>query len=357
VCVKNDRFALWPRLRLRNGFEFVQPDSQLLTVGQNDGFFLDQNRIGVDGAFRDDLRFRLVVDVVSAVPGGAQNDPVQPIVAAVRDAWVAWLPSDWLSVSAGQQFMPADLEGSTTIASLPFARRSVATSGVRPGHGFAVAGLSPTRQTGIVVGSTENARFGDVVVEYQLAASNGNGQNIAGNDNKLPAAYARAGVGYVTSDVDVRLAMGGRFNPRTAGTLPNLFTETDALGFADLSARVAGFVFVAQGIYRQTSFDTVLPSGGPSDTALGATTWLQLDSPLGLELGGVKPAYRFSYYDVSSAFPDDQLMEHTLGVRWDLPWEGMPLAVFVDGTLLSEVGDGVRDLDNARVTALVQFDL
>jgi hypothetical protein len=356
LCAKNDRFALWPRLRLRNGFEFVQPDSQLLTVGQNDGFFLDQNRVGIDGAFRDDIRFRLIVDVVSTLPGAGQNDPVQPIVAAVRDAWVAWMPSDWFYVSAGQQFMPADLEGSTTIASLPFARRSVATAGVRPGHGLAVGGLSPTRQLGIVIGSTERSRFGNFLVEYVLAGSNGNGQNLTGNDNKLPAAYGRAGVGYAADEVDVRVGVGGRFNPRTVGTLPNLFSETDALGFADLSARVFGVVFVAQGIYRQTSFDTVLPSGGPGDTSLGATAWLQLDAPFGVDLWGMKPAYRFSFYDVSSVFPDDQLLEHTLGLRWDLPFSEIPLTLFVDGTLLSETGDGVRDLDNARLTTLVQFD-
>lgn len=357
VCWKSEQFAIWPRLRLRNGFEFVQPDGELLTVGQNDGFFLDQNRFGFDGAWRDDIRFRMIVEVASALPGAAQNDPVQNLGTAVRDAWVAWMPSDWFYASAGQQFMPADVEGSSTVANLPFARRSVATSGVRPGQGFAVQGLSPTRQLGLVFGSTENARFGGVIVEYLFAVSNGNGQSIAGNDNKLPAGYGRVGVGYAGGDVDVRVGLGGRFNPRTAGTLPNLFNETDSVAFADLSARALGVVVVAQGIYRQTSFDTVLPSGGPSDTGLGATAWLQLDEPFGVNLGGIKPAYRVSYYDVSSTFPDDQLLENSLGLRWDVPVDGLPIALFVDGTLLTELGDGVRDLDNARLTALVQFDL
>jgi hypothetical protein len=356
VCWRSDAFALWPRLRLRSGYEFVQADSQLLTVGRNDGFFFDQNRVGFDGAFRDDFRFRLIVDVVSSFPGTAPNDPVQPIGTTVRDAWVAWLPSDWLVVSVGQQFMPSDLEGSTTVAGLPFARRSVATSGVRAGHGFAVQGLSPTRQLGVVVGSTENARSGDLVFEYQLAASNGNGQNQSGNDNKTPAAYARIGAGYVSGDVDVRLGLGGRYNPRTVGTLPNLFVETDAVGFADVSARVVGFVFVAQGIVRQTTFNTLQPAGGPTDNAIGATAWVQLDSPMGFDLLGVKPAYRVSYYDPSSAFPDDQLLENSLGLRWDVPVEGLPLALFVDGTLLTEWGEGVRDLDNARLSTLLQFD-
>jgi hypothetical protein len=355
VCWRSDHFAIWPRLRLRNGFEFVQPDAELLTVGQNDGFLLDQNRIGFDGVFRDDVRFRLILDVVSALPGAAPNDPVQNIGATVRDAWVAWLPSDWFYVAAGQQFMPSDLEGSTTISTLPFARRSVATSGVRPGHGLAVAGLSPSRQMGLVVGSTD-ARIGSFAVEYAAAVSNGNGQNVLGNDNKLPAAYARVGAGWVDDDVEVRLGLGGRYNPRTVGTLPNLFTETDAVGFADLSARAFGVVVAAQAIARSTTFDTVLPDGSPGDTGLGATAWLQLDRPFGLDLYGVKPAYRFSWYDPSSVFPDDQLLENTVGIRWDPPVPDLPLALFVDGTLLTEFGEGVRDLDNARLTALVQFD-
>jgi hypothetical protein len=107
-----------------------------------------------------------------------------------------------LFVSAGQQFMPSDLEGSTTIAALPFARRSVATSGMRAGHGFAQAGLSPSRQMGLVVGSTENARVGDLALQYMLGLGNGNGQNILGNDNKLPAVYARLGVGYESLAVE-----------------------------------------------------------------------------------------------------------------------------------------------------------
>jgi hypothetical protein len=353
--LRSDHFALWPRLRLRNGFEVVQPDSQLLTVGQNDGFLLDQNRIGFDGAFHDDVRFRLIIDVVSALPGAAPNDPVQNIGATVRDAWVAWLPSDWFYISAGQQFMPSDLEGSTTIAQLPFARRSVATSGVRPGHGFAVAGLSPPRQLGVVVGSVD-ARVGSLALEYAAAVSNGNGQNVLGNDNKLPAAYARVGAGWVSDDVEVRLGLGGRYNPRTVGTLPNLFTETDSAGFADLAGRAFGLDFAGQIIAKMTSFDTLVPDSSAGDTALGATAWLQLDRPFGLDLAGVKPAYRFSYYDPSSTFPDDQVLEHTLGVRWDVPVDGLPLALFVDGTLLTEFGEGVRDLDNARLTALVQFD-
>jgi hypothetical protein len=357
ACIANEHFALWPRLRLRAGYDLVQPDSQVLTVGQNDGFFLDQNRIGVDGAYKDDVRFRLIIDVVTLLPSGSPNDPVQPFFAAVRDAWVAWMPSDWFYLSAGQQFVPADLEGTTTIAVLPFTSRSVATGGVRAGRGFAVEGLSPSRQPSIVMGSTENARFGNIALTYMLGVGNGNGQNILGNDNKLPAAYARLGAGYVDDGgIEVRVAAGGRYNPRTVGTLPNLFLETETVAFADLDVRVAGIQLAAQAIYKDVAFDTLAPDFA-GESGFGGTAWLTVDRPLGLDLFGLRPAYRISYFDPSSSFGDDQLLENTLALRWDVPAEDLPLSLIVDGTLLTELGEGVRDLDNARLTAILQLEL
>lgn len=358
ACIANDNFALWPRLRLRNGFELVQADSQVLTVGQNDGFYLDQNRVGLDGAFKDDLRFRLMIDVVSLLPGSAPNDPVQPFSAAVRDAWVAWMPSDWFFVSAGQQFMPADLEGTTTIAALPFTRRSVATSGVRPGHGFAVDGLSPARQPALVIGSTDKARVGNIALQYLLGVGNGNGQNTLGNDNKVAAAYGRFGIGYVDNDgLEFRLGVGGRYNPRTVGTLPNLFLETESVGFVDVELKMAGIALAAQGIYKDVAFDSLTPSIGAdgAETGVGATAWLTVDKPFGMDILGLRPAYRISYFDPSSSFADDTLLENTVAIRWDTPMQG--LSVIVDATVLTEWGDGVRDLDNARATAIVQLEL
>jgi len=357
ACIANEHFALWPRLRLRAGYELVQPDGQVLTVGQNDGFFLDQNRIGVDGVFKDDLRFRFIIDVVSLLPARSPNDPVQPFSAAVRDAWVAWMPSDWFYLSAGQQFMPGDLEGTTTVAALPFTRRSVATSGVRAGHGFAVDGLSPARQPGLVLGSTDQARLGNVALQYTLGIGNGNGQNILGNDNKLPAAYARLGGGYVDdAGTEIRLGLGGRYNPRTVGTLPNLFSETETLAFVDLDVRIQGIQVAAQAIYKDVAFDTLVPDFA-GESGLGATAWLTVDRPFGVDIFGLRPAYRFSYFDPSSSFADDQLIENTLAVRWDVPAEGLPLSLIVDGTLLTEFGEGVRDLDNARLSAILQLEL
>jgi hypothetical protein len=357
VCVKNEYVAMWPRLRLRAGYEFVQADPEVLYVGGNDGFFLDQARVGADANVKDLAHLRITFDGASLLPGSAPNQPVTPLVDAVRDAYVAWTPGWYLNVIVGQQVMPSDLEGGDIDQTLPFTRRSVVSSGVRAGHGYAVQGLSPSRQLGVVVGNGDGASIGPALIEYKLGISNGNGQNIHGNDNKLPAAYLRLGAGY--EDV-VKVGVGGRFNPRTVGTLPNLYTETDAVGFADVMAHVLGFELVLVGIARQTSFTTLVPD--PTDpagqeTALGAVAWISVQEPFGFSLFGFAPGYRISYYDPSSAFLTDQLLENTIGVRWNVPVEALPLSVFLDFTILTELGDGARDLSNNRVTALFQLDL
>ena len=370
VCAKNNVFALWPRLRLRTGYQYVADDPQILYVGRNDGFTLDSARIGMDGALRDTVRFRLVIETASLL-GGTANTPVTPILAALRDAWVQWTVAPAFAVTVGQQFMPSDIEGMTTVAAIPFSQRSVATSGVRTGQGIAVTGLSPPRQLGVVLANPQpfvaTALAGeDLAFTYSLGVSNGNGQNLQGNDNKLPAAYLRLQGSWGKW---VQLGVGGRLNPRTVGVAPNLFSETDTVGFVDVTAHVAGFFSTAQGIARSTALSTLVPLGGAagSESGMGGTVWVYADEPLGASLFGIKPGVRVSAFDPSSAFTGDELVETTIGVRWDVPGALMhdaleplarlPLTVFLDYVILSEVGAGARDLSNNRLTALVQLDL
>jgi hypothetical protein len=161
--------------------------------------------------------------------------------------------------------------------------------------------------------------------------------------------------------VEARLGLGGRYNPRTVGELPSLFKEIETAYFVDASVKAAGFNIAGQVIYKQTTFpenpDDLVPNFGTPETGLGATAWIFVDEPLGISLGGVIPAYRFSYFDPSSSFADDAVIENTVGIRWNLPTDGLPLSLFVDGTLPTETGTGVRDLDNARFTALLQLEL
>ena len=212
---------------------------------------------------------------------------------------------------------------------------------------------------GLVLGSTDTARIGALALQYMLGIGNGNGQSVLGNDNKLPAAYARLGVGYVPGDdgIEARLGFGGRYNPRTVGTLPSLYEETDAVGFVDAQVKVAGISFAGQAIYKQTTFDSTLPDFGTTESGLGVTASVFVEQPFGVSLSGVRPAYRISYFDPSSSIGSDAVIENTLGVRWDIPVDDLPVSLLVDGTLLTETGTGVRDLDNARLSALLQLEL
>jgi hypothetical protein len=246
---------------------------------------------------------------------------------------------------------------------LPFTHKSVVAGGVRNGEGNAVAGLSPARQIGVVVGSADKLAFGDIPVEYRLGVSNGNGLNNLGNDNKLPAAYLRLGSGF--GDL-VRVGVGGRYNPRTVGALPNLYTEADAVGFVDAAVSVAGFQAVVEAEGRQTALTTLVPdptNPAGTETAMGGALWLGYTVDLVKDLGfAVTPAYRASFYDPSSSFQIDQLLENTVAVRIDGDPAKMPLSFMIDYTILTELGDishnvQTRDLADNRLTALFQIDL
>lgn len=367
VCFANELVALWPKLRVRTGYQFVEADPEILYIGQNDGFLIDQARLGAEGSMVGGIGFKLTVEAASLLPGAAPNAALTPLVGALRDAWVSWTPSPWLSLQAGQQYMPADWEAGDVEASLPFSNKSVLSAGVRAGHGIAVAGLSPSRQVGVVIGSAPGAGIADIGLEYRLGLANGNGQNQSGNDNKWPAAFARVGAAFA-GDL-VRVGLGGRYNPRTTGTLPNLYTEADAVGFGDVALAAAGAELLLTGVYRQTALATLVPdpanpAGQESAAGLMGTVAYDVALPDMPMLGAgwrLKPALRSAFYDPSSSFQTDQLLETTLGVRLSGPAD-LPAALFLDGTLLTELGDvgaGVvaRDLSDNRVTLLFQWEL
>jgi hypothetical protein len=135
-CVQGGPFALWPSMRLRAGYEYIQPDPNVLFVGRNDGFLLDQARVGFETTYKRRFHARLVVELADLLPGGKPNDPVRPLVGAAQDAYLAWTPSEYFFASLGQQFMPFDYESQVTRALFNFTGRSVASGGLRAGRGF-----------------------------------------------------------------------------------------------------------------------------------------------------------------------------------------------------------------------------
>jgi hypothetical protein len=363
-CVANGDLAVWPRARLRVGQELIFPDPEVLVVGQNDGFYLDQARVGFGATYAGRFYALIVLELANVLQGAKPNEPVQPLVGAARDAYLLWKPMDLFQLSLGQQRMPFDVEGQVPAARLVFTNRSVASGGVRAGRGYEVLGLSPDRQLGFVAGSPR-AEFGPVALDYRVALTNGTVQNQLGNDNKLPAMYARFGAS-LGDWIGVGLA--GSWNPQTFGEVPNTFAETHLAGAGDVQFNVFGIDVLAQGIFRRIQFDSAFGDAADpnaADHSVGVTTWVVLDDPFGLPLFGFKPGYRFSYYDPFFSDPDDQLIEHTFGLRYTPPTD-LPVSFLFDATLLFEpaeleldpnLRDGQRYLDNHRLNWLVQFDI
>jgi hypothetical protein len=357
LCIKNDGFSVWPKMRIRAGYTFMQADPDVLFVGANDGFSLDQARIGFAGGYRDRFAWLLTFDGVTRLPHDA-NDPVGPVFAATRDAYVRWMPSRFFNLWVGQVFMPSDAEGTMSRSVMAFSDRSVASEGLQAGEGFQVSGMSVGREVGLVLGARD-VEMGPLLLDYRVALANGNGNNTFGNDNKYPGAYGRLGVGYGRF---FNTGFSGHYNTRTVGELPNLFNESDLGLNWDLILAAFGVEFVTQIMWRNTTFDT---TQADAEGAFGATTWLALDNPFGLPFFGLKPAYRLSYYDPSSLFPEDQLVENTFSVRYDAPIK-LPLSFYFGYTWLVESslrvggGDeesgGTRELANNRLHALAQFN-
>lgn len=358
-CWTEGGFAMWPRGRIIAGYEFVQPDPNALFVGENDGFLLEQARIGLQANWRNRLGFVVVYDAITPLPNEDVNEVVADVFAGIRDAYLVYQPVAPLKMWLGQLYMPADIESQTSRAELNFTSRSVMSGGVRAGRGYQQDGLSVIRETGFIIGNDDYVPFSigknEIGFDYRFALSNGNGTNVLGNDNKLPQALGRLGARY--GDY-LRVGFGGSYNPRTRGVRPNLFLETEARGFADITFDMFGIRAVATSIFQWTTFDSILPEADPNRTqaAYGAAAWVSVEDPFGLPTFGLRPAVRVSYYEPNSAFDEDQLFETTFAVRY-IPPTGLPLALLFDVTLLFEPGPAnQRQIDNHRATALAVFN-
>lgn len=353
-CLQRGRVAVWPRAAVRFGYEAVQADDDVRFIGRNDGFRLDQLRLGVEASYGARLGGRVRVDAARLL-GGGENDPTSPTIVGLVDAYVQMRPSPWSSLTLGQARMPTDREAAAERTTLVFATRSVASAGVAPGRGFAVQGLSPSRDLGFVVAA--KPRLGPVVVEGAAAVGNGGGGSQTGDDDALPAAYLRVGASW---DDVVGVAVGGRARSRLVGSAPAVEPELERGGFVEASLRVAGFDAAAMVHGAQTSFPGTFAPTDPNvaTTGWGATAWLLVDEPLGVDLYGVAIGARASVLEPLQAFPEEPLVEGALGVRWDPPLDGrFPVAFILDLTTLASVdAAGPREFRN-RAFLLAQLDL
>lgn len=331
---------------VRAGYENVQNDERYAFIGQNDGFVLDNVRLGVDAGYTEMLSVRLSVDGATATHD-APNTPIGTLEVRVRHAYGRFDPTRYAGIAFGQLQAPFAAEEMRDKRDLLFASRAVGQEGVLVGRGFEEPGITIDRQIGVMASPREPFFFGKVGLWYGLMLANGNGENQLVDDNGKPALIGRL-EGHYAEHVTV----GGAFlvNSRRVGAPPNQFDEDDTGFAADVLVRVAGLEVFGQFVQVATSFPTV----GVEDRtrrALSAQLGYRFEPPY----VHITPAYRFAQYHPWAGASDESLDAyrldyHTAGVR--LEHAELPLELHVNYTFTVEPEP--RTLDNDRLQIMAQ---
>jgi hypothetical protein len=350
VAAPGPNFTWEPFGYLRLKAAIVQNDPNVAFVGRDDGFALQNARLGVRGTLT--FRAAFVVSIDGAVDERDRiNSPDGKLRVGLRDAFVdlhvlggsGAVPIDVRAGRFDAVFDPDHLEGDTE---RPFVDRALESRGVLPTEGWETAGLPPGRSIGVALRKEAPRPTAGVALGFELAVQNGADEFSADNDNDLPA---------VSAAIFARLAGGGRamaaarWNPRTEGDLPFRQDETDLEAAAGLALDAGPVQVGAGGVFVHTIFDT---TGGPAQNAYGAHAQaLFTFDPDGWAPIGI--GYRFAILDPSDLVLTDRVMEHTAGAvialrRWHLRGQ-------LNVTHAVEQAD--RDLSNDRIEAALEIDL
>jgi len=321
----------------------VQDDPEVSFVGRNDGYRIQNARIGIEGRFRDKVYLRLSADGADDERSGP-NDVEGTLRFGLKDAFADVKLAKALELRVGRYPVIFDLERFTSALQRGFISRSLESRGVSATEGFESPGLGVSRNMGLALRAPRAFESDTLSIGYELAAQNGNGSLAAQNDNDS-LAYS----GSVITNIGSELMIFGsfRYNERTEGELPFRRTERDlgtAFGvwFENSAFRAAG-----QLIFRRTTFPT---TGAPVENAWGGHAELIIAIP---GVDGLKAGYRFSLLDESDRIPQNSVQEHTAGLSLDLPSYH---ANFKLNAVLP-VEEAGRELDNARGEMLIEVQL
>jgi hypothetical protein len=336
-------FSWEPFGYLRLQYIAVQNDPNVLFVGRDDGFELQNARIGVRGNL--DKRMHFVVALDGAVDEREQvNTPQGKLRVGLRDAYVDVALGRAVAVRGGffeTVFGPDALEDNTR---REFVDRPIESRGMRATEGYQTPGLTPGRSLGAAVRLDPEPAKGAPRIGFELAVQNGADEYASNNDNDLPAV---SGALIVRFPKDGWLVAGARYNPRTAGELPLLRDEDDLQGMAGFQI-MAGPLGLGGGVfYQRTSFPT---TGGPVETGIGGHGQVTIKVPASLPL---MFGYRFGLLDPSSLFVVDRVMEHTVGATLGVPAYRMRLQL----QLVHVVEQGARELSNDRAQVAAEVSL
>ena len=348
--IKPPEFSWRPFGYLRMQYIAVQDDPNVTFVGRDDGFEMQNARVGVVGMLGHRMAFTVSID--GAVDERTQvNSPQGKIAVGLRDAYGDVALAGNAVVRAGYFLSTVDPEALIPDPAREFVDNPIETRGMRATEGWQTPGLPPGRSMGVAIRLDPEYALGGVPVHldhpavgFEVAVQNGADEFASNNDNDNPAVSATL---LVRFPHDSWIMVAGRLNPRTIGDLPFRQNETDLQGTVGLHAAFGPVSLGGAAIVQNTSYDS---TGGPSQDAYGAHAQVMFTIPAVLPFS---VGYRFGVLDPSSLITTDQVMEHTLGAVLGVPSYRMRLQL----QLTHVVEQPARDLANDRIQLAAELVL
>jgi len=302
------RFGWEPFGYLRLQYIAVQDDPNVAFVGRDDGFELQNARLGVRGTLDSRLAFVIALD--GAVDERLQvNTPQGKLRVGLRDAFGDVVLGDAVLggrlVARGGLFQAwVDPEALVADTARELVDHPIESRGMRATEGFQTPGLLPGRSLGAALRIDPEPPSAGVGLGFELAVQNGADELSSNNDNDKPAISATL---LARLPHDSWLMVAGRYNPRSVGELPFRQDEDDLQATAGLRLALGAVVVGGGGVVQRTTFAT---TGGPAQTAFGGHAQVMVQLPVGLPIA---VGYRFGILDPSSLLTTDRVMEHTVG--------------------------------------------
>jgi len=339
------RFQWEPFGYLRLQYIVVQDDPNVAYVGRDDGFELQNARLGFRGTLDQGIAFVLALD--GAVDERLQiNTPNGKLRVGLRDAFADVRLGGKLVARGGFFDAYVDPEALVADTRRELVDRPIESRGMRATEGFQTPGLTPGRSLGaaIRIEPEPPAAGSAVALGFEVAVQNGADELSSNNDNDKPAISATL---LARLPHDGWLMAAARYNSRTVGDLPFRQDEDDLQATAGARVAVGPLAFGGGVVVQRTSYAT---TGGPVQTAFGGHGQVMLALPADLP---IKVGYRFGILDPSSLITTDRVMEHTVGAVLGVPRYRMRLQLQVTHV----VEQAARELENDRAQLAAELAL
>jgi hypothetical protein len=337
------RFQWEPFGYLRVQYIVVQNDPNVAYIGRDDGFELQNARLGARGTLDQRVAFVLAFD--GAVDERLQvNTPNGKLRVGLRDAFADVALGGRLRVRGGFFQAWVDPEALVPDTQREQVDLPIESRGMRATEGYQTPGLLPGRSLGAAIRVDPAPPAAGIELGFEVAVQNGADEFSSNNDNDRPAVSAAL---LARLPRDSWLVAAARYNPRTVGDLPFRQDEDDL--------QVAGGARIALGplalgggaVFQRTSYPT---TGGPVQTAFGGHGQAMVALPVALPIA---VGYRFGVLDPSSLVTTDRVMEHTVGAVLGVPRYRMRVQLQVTHV----VEQAARALSNDRAQLLAELSL